>query len=287
NKLKLGHLRGNRFRIRVREVLPEALPACRATLQALQARGLPNRFGEQRFGQRSDTHLLGRLALVGDPEALVRHFLGGPSEAESPTVQEARRRFEANQWVEALAAFPGAMSDERAALEALIRSSGDFRQAAGRIPKRLRRFFVSAYQSYLFNAVLEHRMPDLDRLQVGDLAMKHENGAVFLVQDAVVEQPRADRQEISPSGPLFGHKMTLPEGEPGHLEQAVLAAEGLTLDAFRIGEGLAPKGARRALRVPLQDVAAAWDGGIVLEFSLPPGSYATVLLGEVMKCPLV
>lgn len=287
NKLKIGHLRGNRFRIRIRGVGLEAAEQCRAILAVLQARGMPNYFGVQRFGLREDTHVLGRLLVTGDCEGLLRRFLGSPHPGESSGAQEARRLFDRGLWEEALKAFPGGMWEERAVLEALIRSGGSYEKACLRISKPLKRLLVSAFQSRLFNQVLDRRLENLDRICTGDLAMKHENGACFLVEDGAMEQPRADRFEISPTGPLFGYKVRLAEGEPGRLEREVLAQEGLTLEDFRVGGGLSPRGARRPLRVPLEGVEMASDEeGLVLRFALPPGSYATVLLGEVMKCPL-
>ena len=57
-----------------------------------------------------------------------------------------------------------------------------------------------------FNDMLARRLDRLDRILVGDWAMKMENGACFLVEDAAKEQPRADRFEISPTGILFGSR---------------------------------------------------------------------------------
>jgi tRNA pseudouridine13 synthase len=54
NRLKIGHLRGNSFTIRIRGVDRSALPACQAILEVLTRRGVPNRFGPQRFGQRGE-----------------------------------------------------------------------------------------------------------------------------------------------------------------------------------------------------------------------------------------
>lgn len=286
NKLKLGHLRGNRFRIRIREVPQEAMAHCQAVLEVLLARGMPNYFGGQRFGLRENSHLLGRLLLRRDWEGFLREFLGSPHPAESQAVQEARRLFEEGRWEQAWAALPNTMQDERAVLQAFLRSGGSPGRACQALSKPLKRFFLSAYQSYLFNALLDRRLEALDRLQNGDIAMKHVNGACFLVQDALQEQPRADRLEISPTGPLFGYKVRLAEGEPGVLERAVLAGEGLRLEDWHVGGGMAPRGDRRALRVPLEGVDVHWDESLVLDFALPAGSYATVLLGEVMKCPL-
>jgi tRNA pseudouridine13 synthase len=152
------------------------------------------------------------------------------------------------------------------------------------VPARLRRFYVSAYQSFLFNRVLSRRIERgiLGRLLLGDLAYLHGKGAVFAVDDPKAEQARADRLEISPSGPLYGFKLSMPRGLPGEMEQRVLDEEGLQLEDWRV-RGLKLKGARRALRVPLRDVESKCDEGLLLSFSLPPGCYATVVLREVQK----
>lgn len=60
NKLRLGHLAGNRFQIRVRGVLPQALERAQALAQRLEQQGLANAFGEQRFGREGDNALRGK-----------------------------------------------------------------------------------------------------------------------------------------------------------------------------------------------------------------------------------
>jgi len=54
NKLKPGHLRGNRFRIRLRGIDPAALPEIEAALDRIAREGFPNAFGPQRFGRDGD-----------------------------------------------------------------------------------------------------------------------------------------------------------------------------------------------------------------------------------------
>ena len=63
NKLRTGHLRGNRFRLRLRGV--RDVGAARETLSRLAARGLPNYFGDQRFGREGDNADFGRLLVLG------------------------------------------------------------------------------------------------------------------------------------------------------------------------------------------------------------------------------
>jgi tRNA pseudouridine13 synthase len=176
------------------------------------------------------------------------------------------------------------MDAERGVARALVGKPDDPAAAVRRLPARLRRFYVSAYQSFLFNQLLAQRIERglLGRLLLGDLAMIHGKGAVFDVADPQVEQPRADRFEISPSGPLYGRKMTMPRGLPGEMEQRVLDQEGLQLEDWRV-RGLKLKGARRALRVPLHEAQVGYDEGLELSFVLPPGSYATVVLREICK----
>jgi len=286
NKLKIGHLRGNRFTIRIRQVDRAALPACRAILDVLVRRGVPNRYGPQRFGLRGDSADLGKAVVRNDAAGFVRAFLGRPHPNESQRVQEARAWFDAGEWPQALHLLPHSMADERRSLQVLIRTAGDFQQAYAAVPKSLKLFFLSAYQSALFNRVLDARLSTLDRVFVGDLAIRHPGHSIFRVEDEAAEQPRAGRFEISPTGPLFGYKMMQASGQQGELERAVLQAEGLTLDDFRAGHGLQARGARRALRFPLHEPELEYDEGVLLRFWLPPGCYATAVLAEIMKVPL-
>jgi tRNA pseudouridine13 synthase len=63
NRLRTGHLHGNRFRIRIREVKDGQ--AARAVIERLQQTGLPNYFGSQRFGQDDQNAGLGKRLLLG------------------------------------------------------------------------------------------------------------------------------------------------------------------------------------------------------------------------------
>ncbi len=284
NKLRVGHLAGNRFLLRVRGVVPDAEARCAAVLDVLRRRGMPNSFGPQRFGTRGDTHLVGRALVRGDAEEAVALLCGRPSPRErDPRVLQARQRFDAGDLAGARRSFPAAFGTERRVLERL--AAGDAPAAALRsVPRPTLRFFVSACQSALFNRVLADRLPALDRLERGDLAWLHGRGAVFLVEDPAVEQPRCEALEISPSGPLFGLKMARAGGEPGEREAAVLADAGLTAESFTVPGVSRFEGERRPLRVPVGDPAARRDGeDLLLEFSLPRGSYATALLAEVTK----
>jgi tRNA pseudouridine13 synthase len=155
----------------------------------------------------------------------------------------------------------------------------------GRMPRSQRMWFLHAYQSYLFNRIVSARIDRLDRMLVGDWAMKHVNGACFEVQDAETEQVRAEAFEISPTGPLFGSRAPWASGEPGNLERAVAAEVGETPESLRqAASACGFRGERRALRAKAQDLEWSVDErSLTLSLVLPPGAYATSFLREIMK----
>lgn len=117
------------------------------------------------------------------------------------------------------------------------------------------KFALSAYQSLLFNRVLTERGP---RRLPGDL----------------------DEDGI-PTGPIYGGTMRWPEGEARALEERILAEEALPDDAWRRFPKLT-MGTRRKLWVPVEAALEPTEDGFWLRFRLPAGSYATVLLEEIL-----
>jgi tRNA pseudouridine13 synthase len=285
NKLKKGHLKGNRFRITVRDPAAGGEEKARAVLARLAARGVPNYFGTQRFGLLGNTHRLGALLLRGDFEGFSDELIGAPRDDLDPGYGEVISHFRRGEYLEALRALRRTFRYERRVLEILLRTGGDHRKAALSLDRRIIDLYLAAYQSHLFNRLLAMRIEDIDSLTTGDVAFIHRNGACFLVEDAGAEAPRAERFEISPSGPLYGTKLLRAAGEPGRMEDEILLEEGIALDDFRKGPRLALRGARRPLRIPLADVqvTSLGNGDLALAFELPPGGYATVVLAEVMK----
>jgi tRNA pseudouridine13 synthase len=233
NKLKAGHLRGNRFRILIRDVAPAAGERLPALLARLQTLGFPNYYGPQRFGREGDTLQLG-LALLR----------GGKAEGGAP-------------------------------------------EAARRLPRSrfLRRLALSAAQAALFNHYLSCRLMDglLHTVLAGDVMAKRPFGGLFVATDLDREQARFDARETVHTGPIFGRKMFAAASGAAARETACLEAAGLTKDSF-FGFGKLLQGTRRHNVVYLEDLTVEESAeGIRLTFSLPAGSYATVLLRELMK----
>jgi tRNA pseudouridine13 synthase len=288
NKLRLGHLSANRFAIKIRDVTPTDVVKLRPVLTMLEGRGMPNYFGEQRFGRRGNNQLLGAALVRGDDQGVLDLLLGAPDAAvDDSQSMGARKAFERNDLEQAMRLMPRRSGMERRILHRFMKTKNPA-AAVKAIDEKLRRLWVSALQSELFNEVVAARIGSLDQVMVGDLAWKHDSGAVFAVEDAEAERGRAAAFEISPSGPLVGYRMTMPTGEPLRIEHEVMEAYELTPENFRVEGRLKVKGARRPLRVKPTDVDLA--GGvdehgshITVAFTLPAGSFATVLLRELMK----
>lgn len=164
--------------------------------------------------------------------------------------------------------------------------------------RREQRLLFSAVQSLLFNQVLEQRVRAGTWAIVlpGDIARKHDSGGLFAVplsgSELADAEARAKAGLISATGPMFGAKMRWPEGEPGALERAILAAsalgeEGRLAALHKLGEGT-----RRPLRLPVDEMSidssslAGDERGrpsIAVRFVLPKGGYATTLLGRAFR----
>jgi tRNA pseudouridine13 synthase len=230
NKLRTGHLRGNRFEVVVTLAASDEA-ALRARLESLATNGVPNRFGEQRFGAAGDNAEAGLAILRG----------------------ERRER-----------------------------------------DHRLRKLLLSAAQSAVFNRALELRAggAGLRAVLPGDVLQKVASGGLFITEDVPVDQARVDAGELAITGPLPGGREKEPP--PGTAARAVedeaLAAVSATREDFaRAGRDL--PGARRPFLVPLTlgeppvqpDPAPAGPEEVALRlrFSLPSGSYATVVVAAL------
>ena len=108
-------------------------------------------------------------------------------------------------------------------------------------------------------------------------------GGMFTAEDVEVEQVRVDVRETVPAGPMFGRKTFPSKGVAAEREAKILEDAGLTKRSFD-GFGKLLMGTRRHNFVYVGEVQTAWEAeGVRLSFSLPAGSYATVLLWEITR----
>jgi len=75
NKLKTGHLKGNRFAIRIRGTGPQAREHLPLLLKRIEEKGVPNAYDLQRFGRNNETWTTGWDLLKGSPSRFVKPWL--------------------------------------------------------------------------------------------------------------------------------------------------------------------------------------------------------------------
>ncbi len=115
----------------------------------------------------------------------------------------------------------------------------------------------------------------------GELAMLDGTHSVFPCEspDAEIED-RCKRLDIHPTGPMPGQKGTQPTANAAELEQSVVQNWPELLEVL---QGQRVQASRRALRLYPADLE--WhieEGTMELSFVLPPGTYATTVLREVL-----
>ncbi len=163
------------------------------------------------------------------------------------------------------------------------RAADVMRHGAPRGKRREARFLISALQAAVFNEALDARALPPHLVELGDVAVRHDSGGLFVVEDLARESARAEQFEISPTGPIFGTRMHRPEGAAALRERAVLRGHGIDLDALRAPAGIRLRGGRRALRVRADSLEADREGDTLrLRFTLAPGSYATVFVEALL-----
>lgn len=294
NKLKIGHLLGNRFTMRIRGG-GEGLESAQSAFERLQARGVPNAFGLQRFGRNRTTHRLGEALVREDADAFLELLIHGarvskgetpPGVEEGSPLAEARAAVLDGDYRLAAQRFPRSFASELTACRALA-DGREPRKAVALIPAKQRQFYVAGFQSVLFNAYLGRHLDTVDQIGAGEVATLHRNGAAFVVTDLETDAPRCAAFEISPSGPLFGRRLLRPaDGSDAlALEEQILAelAPGLGAE-LTDALGAKPQGLRRPLRIPLSDVSVIRDDeDLKIQFFLPKGCYATAVLEELFK----
>lgn len=301
NKLQRGHLAGNRFSIKVRGVDPLAVRDATRALRTLAQQGAPNRIGEQRFGYLLNNHLVGRAMILGQPKEALDLILSPRPGAPKGSV-DSRERYAAGDFASAFELMPKVFKLERNALKALANGKPP-EQAIRAIDPTAAGFFISSFQSAVFNHVLNQRLEDnsIDKLLAGDVAFVTKNRSTFPVtqqelrEDGIALASRVAAFELAPSGPMWGTTMPQAQGQIGEVEAHALAITGVTpkdLELCEARDGYPMIGGdRRPLRIPVTDPEV--EGGIDehgayvrCAFELPRGSFATTVMDEVMKVPL-
>jgi len=218
-KLRRGTLQGNRFQLTIRQLNGDQAEL-EKRLKHIAEEGVPNYFGDQRFGHDYDN---------------------------------------------------------------LTQAGRLFRGELTRLSKHLRGLYLSATRSQLFNQLLAARINDgsWNKALPGDQMMLQNSHSIFAVDevDETLEQ-RVTALDCHPTGPMWGRGRVSSSLQVEALENQVLAP----FEEWR--DGLEWKGLkqdRRPLRVKVNDLTWQFgDDNLQLGFSLQAGSYATMVLRELL-----
>jgi len=302
--MSLFYLLGNVFTITIKnishtkEIIQERIDQTVKELEEIG--GIPNFFGHQRFGTtRPITHKVGKALSHGNFEEAAMLFLAKPSKYEHLNSRQARQELESTRnFKKALENFPKQLRFERLMLRHLVESPDDFLGAFQRLPLKLQALFVQAHQSYLFNRFLSERIKvgfPLSEALVGDFVVGVERSGLPLaiVSKIVTAETLIDCNKQIKEGklrvalPIFGAKQKLSQGVMGQVERSVLAAEGLEDEPLMLNElsRVGGKGGLRCVLSPVRDfkLTNVSNDFAQASFMLNRGSYATVVLRELMK----
>lgn len=277
---------GNRFQIVIRDLSAEELASVRQALRAIAARGLPNYFDNQRFGSLGKSgQFIAQPWCLGDYERALWLAIADENVHDRPDDEHEKSilREHWGDWRNCRELLRG--SDRGRIADFLVAHPTDFRRAIALPPQDLRSLWLAAFQSHLWNQMLA---ASIRRRFTGPLSTQTIGGRELpLLGEKNANEAAALLNLILP---LPSARLHLDEGDLKSLIDQVLAAEGIELRQVRVKyprDSFFSKGERAAIFQPagLSERSEADDlypgrEKLTLEFTLPKGSYATL----VVKC---
>jgi tRNA pseudouridine13 synthase len=284
---------GNRFAIVLRDLSESALAHALAALPEVQAAGVPNYFDDQRFGSVGVSgEFIARPWCAGDYERALWLALADPHPDDRPDERRQKEimREQWGKWPACKAALD--RSHRRSVVTYLADKPPDrpdYRGAFARIKIDLRGLYLAAFQSCLWNRMLERWLrSELPAEQLVDVPLKL--GAVPFFRDLDSETAARVRNMLLP---LPSARLHLEEGPMHTLITQVLGEFGLELRQLRVKyprDSFFSKGQRAAaIKVNGLTSSAAADEmypgrkKLSLGFDLPRGSYATILVKRLTE----
>jgi tRNA pseudouridine13 synthase len=279
DRTELGNLKGNDFTITIRDIsnTEEEIRTILEEFIIESTKGVPNFFGNQRFGgKRMITHRVGKLLLAGKFQEAVMLYLTETYEEEKIELKNARINLaKSRDLKQALKEFPFDARTERAIINHLVRYPSDFAGAFGVLPKKMRYLFSHAVQSDIYNKILTKRME-----KFGAKALEPIDGDILV--------------EGIPAIILPGYESTFADGEAGEIEQKVMKEVGITFEEFKTAKmsELSSQGERKPLLLKPENftIEKIFDDefnegkkAVTIKFFLSRGNYATTILRELLK----
>ncbi|MFX1435063.1 MAG: tRNA pseudouridine(13) synthase TruD [Promethearchaeota archaeon] len=308
--VKLGSNWGNQFIITVRNIekFKNTLTKINKIFKILKNQGFPNYFGLQRFGTfRPNSHLIGRFILEGKFKEAFDEYVVNSYATESMRSQKIRNELRKSGDLEkAYNQFPNSLNYEKIMIKYLIENPDDYKGAVYKLPNYLIKLLLSSFQSYLFNSMLTMR------IMKGFPLFKPINGDVISILDDIDGQctqiiykyggnydkflkEALKLKRASIIFPIIGYDTDLDEFPLAKaLSKEIFSKENLNKDIFNreLLRDHEFKGAFRAITAkPIglnlleftEDDIFQEKFKLKLEFSLQKGSYATMLLRELIK----
>jgi len=311
SKISSYYLLGNHFHIVISAISHSKSAIRKRVTKIIEALekigGVPNFFGHQRFGTiRPITHLVGKALVQGDFRKAAMIFLAKPSPHEHPDSRHVRKQLQKTQdFKQALKNFPKKLHYECLMLRHLARKPDDFVGAFRRLPIKLKELFPQAYQAYFFNRFLSRRIQDglwLNGAEVGDYVVNVERSGLPMIRmhrmastETVTEINKAAQAgKMRLAIPLIGFRQQPSRGVQGEIEKQLLEEEEISPENFKIDAmpEISARGELRTALTPLhdflleetsEDSANLSKRKAKISFMLYRGSYATIVLRELMK----
>jgi tRNA pseudouridine13 synthase len=244
---------------------------------------IANFYGLQRFGsERLVTHLVGRAIVKRDFMQAATLLLCHTTEYDTESSREIREKCkDPANYRQALKAMPRGMDIERQLLGALV-AGKDAISALRSVQITIRRLFVQAYQSYIFNQCLSRAIAageDISSPRPGDLCFEMEGPATF---GRIIKFDAQSKAQQVPAVRMAGYTFQPGKGRFELITKQLLEEEGVAARDFYIKEmqELSQQGGFRQAPLWCRDFAYR---DTTVSFKLPKGSYATTLLRELIK----
>ena len=259
---------GNHFKIKIVDCINE--------LSNFTEQGkILNFYGYQRFGsKRPVTHLVGKAIIQRDFQKAVEMILSFTSPFDSNKNNEIREKLsDKTNYKKYLEQIPPQMDIERIVLREMIESD-DPQKSIRQIPLSLRRFYIQAYQSFLFNCTLSSTSSDGENLfepQEGDVCFDFNGILGKYIKDV--------NQRLAM--PFVGYSYYKKTRFDNQISK-ILEFEKISPKDFFIKEmqEVSNEGGFRQAVISCSNYSSDDN---TLQFTLSRGSFATILLREIMK----
>ncbi len=259
---------GNQFKIRI-------VDASNGIEKFNNYKKILNFYGYQRFGsKRPVTHLIGKAIIQKDYEKAIHFLLSYTSKYDSAENSKLREKLsDRSNFSKLLPEIPFQMDLERAVVHQMIQEDNP-KNALRAIPLNIRRFFVQAYQSFLFNKTLSAAFID------GEELFLPQQGDVCYDKTGTLGKFSNDPDQRL-SVPFIGYAY-YKKTRFNYQISKILEIEEITPKDFFLKEmqELSNEGGFRNSSIKCEDIKANQN---MIIFTLSRGSYATIILREIMK----